>query len=384
MRDRDKSKEELVAEITQLRREMHELKIVHEQYMKTQDQLRESEERFRSLFNSSMVGILLTHISGNVVAANPAVCKMLGQTEEELCRVGRLGIIEVNDERTYHALEERNCTGKFLCELSFVHKDGTPIPVEVSSNVFRDQNNREFASLFVRDIRDRKRYEQEMQRLDRLNIIGQMAAGIGHEVRNPLTTVRGFLQMLSQKPKCSDYKEYLKLMIEELDRANLIITEFLSVAKSSSETMEMIDLNKLIKSISPLIQSDAYRQNNFFLFEEGKIQPIQANAKELRQVILNLSQNGLEAMSSGKTLKISTYMREEKVVLSVQDQGCGIDKNILDKIGTPFLTTKDHGTGLGLAVCYGIARRHNATIEVETSPQGTTFFIEFSGAICYQ
>ena len=72
------------------------------------------------------------------------------------------------------------------------------------------------------------------------------------------------------------------------------------------------------------------------------------------------------------------------MVLSVQDQGGGIDKNILDKIGTPFLTTKDHGTGLGLAVCYGIARRHNATIEVETGSQGTTFFIEFSGAICYQ
>ncbi|MDD2621239.1 MAG: ATP-binding protein, partial [Syntrophomonadaceae bacterium] len=100
--------------------------------------------------------------------------------------------------------------------------------------------------------------------------------------------------------------------------------------------------------------------------------------KEIRQLILNLVNNGLEAMSSHGEVTIKTFWEEEKVVLAVQDQGQGVDHSLLDKIGTPFLTTKEQGTGLGLAVCYRIAEQHNAKIDLETSSNGTTFFVKFS------
>ena len=105
------------------------------------------------------------------------------------------------------------------------------------------------------------------------------------------------------------------------------------------------------------------------------------NEKEIRQLILNLVRNGLEAMSHGGNLTIRTFMDNESVILSVQDQGNGIEINVLEKLGTPFFTTKENGTGLGLAVCYSIAARHNAKIEIESNSSGTIFFVRFNQTI---
>ena len=110
---------------------------------------------------------------------------------------------------------------------------------------------------------------------------------------------------------------------------------------------------------------------------QSKVPNLQLNRNEIRQLILNLYRNGLEAMESGKTLTIRTYMENDDVVLAIEDQGSGIKPEVLEKLGTPFFSTKDNGTGLGLGVCYGIAARHNAKIDIETSSSGTTFFVRF-------
>lgn len=228
-----------------------------------------------------------------------------------------------------------------------------------------------------RDITGRKQMEQEMARLDQLNLVGEMAAGIGHEIRNPLTTVRGFLQFLGNKKDCAQYKEYYDLMIGELDRANSIITEFLSLAKNKAMNLNMQNLNSIVKTIHPLILADAMVSGKNVTIELEDAPDLLLDDKEIRQLILNLSRNGLEAMSAGGNLVIRTFADGEEVVLAVQDQGKGIKPDILKKIGTPFFTTKDNGTGLGLAVCYSIAARHKAAIKVETGPEGTIFFVHF-------
>lgn len=231
--------------------------------------------------------------------------------------------------------------------------------------------------VILHDITERKQLENEIARLDRLDLIGEMAAGIGHEIRNPMTTVRGFLQLLSNKEECFKYKGYYSLMIEELDRANSIITEFLSLAKNKTVNLKKQNLNDIIEAISPLVQADAMVSDKFIILELGKIPNLFLDEKEIRQLSLNMFRNGLEAMPAGGTLTIRTYMEGNKVVLSVHDKGNGIRPEALEKLGTPFFTTKEHGTGLGLAVCYSIATRHNATISVETSPAGTTFLVRF-------
>lgn len=223
----------------------------------------------------------------------------------------------------------------------------------------------------------REQMEKEMARLDRLNTIGEMAAGIGHEIRNPMTTVRGFLQLMEGKDRYAQDKEILQLMISELDRANSIITEFLSLAKNKAVDLKEQNLNSIIENLFPLIQADALVTDKNIEKDLGEIPVLFLDEKEIRQLILNLVRNGFEAMSPGGRLTIRTYPDGEEAVLAVQDEGKGIEREVLEKIGTPFFTTKDQGTGLGLAVCYSIAGRHNAVISVETGPTGTTFSVRF-------
>lgn len=222
-----------------------------------------------------------------------------------------------------------------------------------------------------------EKFRMEIAHLERLNLVGEMAAGIGHEVRNPMTTIRGFLQILLNKTECIKYWDYYKLMIEELDRANAIITEFLSLAKERLVSQHSKNINEIIKSLLPLIEADAIIANKYIKVELLEIPDFLLDDKEIRQLILNLVRNSLDAMTPGGYLTIRTYTEADEIILAIQDQGTGIAPEVLKKLGTPFFTTKEQGTGLGLAICYNIAARHNGVIAVETSDKGTTFFIRF-------
>lgn len=224
-----------------------------------------------------------------------------------------------------------------------------------------------------------KMYE-DMNRLDRLNLIGKMAASIGHEIRNPLTTVRGFLQLLKSRCDGQELQESFDLMIEELDRANSIISEYLALAKDRPQNLRMQSLNEVIRNLLPMIQADALMTDKNIVVKTGNIPDILMDEKEIRQLILNLTRNGLEAMGRGGVLVIETFAEGQEVVLAVQDQGGGIDPGLLDKIYVPFFTTKENGTGLDLAICLNIARRHNAVIKIDTGPWGTTFRVRFNSA----
>lgn len=220
-------------------------------------------------------------------------------------------------------------------------------------------------------------YNLELSRLGRLNLVGEMAAGIGHEVRNPLTTVKGYLQWFLRKDSFADYKGQLTTMIEEIERANSIITEFLSLAKNKAVQLAPRNINEVLNLLFPLLQMDAYQSGYIIKMEQGDVPDILIDESQFRQMLLNLVHNGFESMEAGNTLTIKTYREKNTVVLAVCDTGKGIPENILDKLGTPFVTTKDNGTGLGLPVCFRIAERHNAKIDIKTSEAGTIFFIKF-------
>ena len=223
-----------------------------------------------------------------------------------------------------------------------------------------------------------KKMAKEMQRLEGLNILGQIAGGLGHEVRNPLTTIRGFLQMLSSKENYQEDIEYFKLMIDELDRANGIITEFLSLGKSSeNDNLSNANLNFILNSLQPLLIADAIKYDKNVILKLQDIPDLLVYEKEIRQLVYNLVRNALEAMQTGGKATIETYVQDSYIILAVKDEGNGIPSDIFKKLGTPFLTTKEEGTGLGLSICYNIAHKHNAKIEVESSLQGTIFYVKF-------
>jgi len=239
--------------------------------------------------------------------------------------------------------------------------------------------NKKEVLVIIQDQTKLYRARRELQRLDSLDLIGKMAAGIGHEVRNPLTTVRGYLQFLSGKEQFKNHAEMFDIMIDELDRSNAIITEFLALSKNKAVKLEPKNLNSIITAIYPLLEVDAIAENKSICLElDDNIPPINVDESEIRQLIINFVRNGLEAMTGKGKLTIKTGRDDRHVMLVVRDNGTGIPESIMEQIGTPFVTTKDHGTGLGLSVCYSIAARHQATIELKTDKDGTEFTVRFN------
>jgi signal transduction histidine kinase len=231
-------------------------------------------------------------------------------------------------------------------------------------------------------VRDRteelKNSLENIQRLDRLNLVGKMAATVSHEVRNPLTSIRGFLQLQKLKKQMYFEPEYFDIIISEVDRANDIINEFLSICRNKATVMIMGNITQIVKLLMPILNADAKNREMLLITNLKHVQNILLNQQEIIQLILNLVRNGFEAMIKGGCLTISTYETGEDVILEIKDQGPGIPQEVLDKIGTPFFTTKDTGTGLGLVVCNSIVERHNGSIDIESSPNiGSVFKVHF-------
>ncbi len=226
------------------------------------------------------------------------------------------------------------------------------------------------------DCTEKARDEAALARLERLNLVGEMAASIAHEIRNPLTTVRGFLQLLAEKPEFAPYRKFTNLMTEEIDRACSIITTYLSLSRTAVKTKPCC-LSTLIECFSPVLNSVALVKSMRISYALRSPANIVANEAELRQMLTNLVNNALEAMQPGGTVSIETREQADAVSLTVSDAGYGIASELIPQLGTPFLTTKENGTGLGLAVCFRIAERHGATIRIESSPLGSTFTVAF-------
>jgi PAS domain S-box-containing protein len=321
--------------------------------------------------------IIITDFKGNIEYTNQKFKKVTGFSSDDVLNKSIDKLI-INLDQEQHVWDAVSSGEEWSGELCSKKKSGELFWERVS--VLPLRNNENIITHFLKvseDITEHKQMEREIARLDKLNLVGEMAAGIGHEIRNPLTTVRGFLQFLATKEECTKYKSYYSLMIEELDRANSIITEYLSLAKDKPLKFNKINLNLIITTLFPLIQADALKRNNNANLELKDIPDLLLDENEIRQLILNLIRNALEAMPSSGNLIIRTFSDINNVILEIQDEGGGIPLEALDKIGTPFFTTKDDGTGLGLAVCYSIAARHDAKIDVKTSSTGTTFSVRF-------
>ncbi|NLO97459.1 MAG: PAS domain S-box protein, partial [Peptococcaceae bacterium] len=337
-----------------------------------------TEADFKAVFDKSKLGIATKGRDGKIIRCNKAFENIIGYSAEELAHMDWATITHPDDLEKENLLTEELLAGTrdyYELEKRYIHKNGNYIWTRTTIVLSKGYN--EVTIAFVEDITEQNSYREQMIKLDRLNLIGEMAAGISHEVRNPMAAVRGFLQILQTKKDLSHYDHYFTTKIEELDRANHIISEFLSIGRNTLTNMKEEDLNSIIESLKPLIEADGYANDHYLQVELSPIPKLLLNNKEIRQMILNLVRNGFEAMPAGGTLTIKTYCRDQKVVLAIKDQGCGIKPEVLEKLGTPFFTTKQNGTGLGLGICYGIATRHNADINIETGPEGTTFYVEF-------
>jgi PAS domain S-box-containing protein len=341
--------------------------------------LRLSEECFSKAFNASPVLMAITTLAeGKYIKANHAFCRALGYAKEEIIGKSSFELGFCSDPGERYLVEQKIIANQPVkdMEIRFSKKNGEQRWGLFSAERL-DVNGESCLLCIVTDVTELRQMEFEMNRLDRLNVVGEMAASIGHEIRNPMTTVRGYLQLLQANKNYNKEVGYFNLMIEELDRANSIITEFLSLAKDKMLDMKLQNLNSIIEKSLPLLQVKAMSRDQIIKLDLHDLPDLLLDDKEIRQLILNLVNNGIESMYLPGKITIRTYIKEDNVLLAVKDEGHGIDHKLLDKLGTPFFTTKEQGTGLGLAVCYRIASRHKAQIDLETSSTGTTFFVKF-------
>ena len=343
----------------------------------SEDALLPTGDMLETILHNSWAAIIITAADdGRILAANQHACDLTGYGRDELAghTVGDLCLYADGWAATMDILLREERLENF--ETSLRTKDGCLIPLLVSSVLVRLQDKRCRLDIGL-DMTRQKEAGAKLQRLDRLNLVGDMAASIGHEVRNPMTTVRGYLQLFQRRPAFAHYGEQLSTMIDEIDKANAIITNFISLARNKIIDKQPGHLNDIVNNLAPIIQADAFTLGHDVRLELKPLPVSRFDAREIRQLILNISRNALEAMEERGLLTIRTEWHEETIVLTVQDTGPGIPAKVLQNIFQPFVTTKANGTGLGLPVCYRIAERHNAAIAISTTNAGTIFTITF-------
>ncbi|KUP42840.1 PAS domain-containing protein [Bacillus velezensis] len=232
--------------------------------------------------------------------------------------------------------------------------------------------------VILRDISERKQTEELMLKSEKLSIAGQLAAGIAHEIRNPLTAIKGFLQLM--KPTMEENGHYFEIVFSELSRIELILSELLMLAKPQQNAVkERVNLKKIISEVTALLETQANLKGIFIKTDyEHDSMYINGDQNQLKQVFINLIKNAVESMPDGGTVHILMTEDEYSVNVTVKDEGDGIPENVLKRIGEPFLTTKEKGTGLGLMVTFNLIKNHQGAIQVDSKPdRGTAFHITF-------
>ncbi|ABS73740.2 PAS domain-containing protein [Bacillus velezensis FZB42] len=232
--------------------------------------------------------------------------------------------------------------------------------------------------VILRDISERKQTEELMLKSEKLSIAGQLAAGIAHEIRNPLTAIKGFLQLM--KPTMEENEHYFEIVFSELSRIELILSELLMLDQPQQNAVkERVNLKKIISEVTALLETQANLKGIFIKTDyEHDSMYINGDQNQLKQVFINLIKNAVESMPDGGTVHIIMTEDEYSVNVTVKDEGDGIPENVLKRIGEPFLTTKEKGTGLGLMVTFNLIKNHQGAIQVDSKPdRGTAFHITF-------
>ncbi|NLX01032.1 MAG: PAS domain S-box protein [Syntrophomonadaceae bacterium] len=361
-------------------RDIEARKQAEQRILENERQLKEQYDYLNNLINTMNEFCYIYDQDFNLTFINKKTTEGLGYTREEMLGRSIFDFVHPDDVEMVRAISQQrlNSLDAGRYEHRIVCKDGQEILVRIKGSPIINNGKTTGVLILGDDITKYRKLQLEMTRLDQMNTLGEIAAGLAHEIRNPMTTVNGFLQLLLKDEDFKNKKEYLEIMIEELNRANGILGEFLNLARNKIVDLQACQINQVIRSLAPLLQADAFLSDRTIVLKLGDVPELLLDVKETRQLIINLVRNALEATPSGGMVEIKTQQESNMVLLSIKDQGKGIPKDIIEKLGTPFFSTKDTGTGLGLAICFGIIERHKAKLDIDSSSSGSTFTVKFN------
>ncbi|MFC5653598.1 ATP-binding protein [Paenibacillus solisilvae] len=234
----------------------------------------------------------------------------------------------------------------------------------------------------IETMKDNVTMRDEIHRSEKLNVLGELAATIAHEIRNPLTVSKGFIQLIKSRSNNDIDLKYSTLALEEIDRAESIISEYLMYAKPQADKIEKVNVKEHLNAVLKIIESYIISHGHTVIHNNEDDLYIHADAKKFTQVMINLIKNAVEAMEQDGQLTINVYASNNQVVIDIIDTGVGMTKDQISRLGVPFYSTKDKGTGLGLMVCFRIVEALNGKIQAEsTKGLGTKFSVVIPSAL---
>jgi len=397
--DEEKTEEQLITELAMLRQRVTELETSETERKLAEEALKESEERYRALVNlggkvGEAVVMLQDTEQGNAIHTfvSNEWPHITGYSRKELIGMSFFDLLHLKHREASLKRHKRKMSGEIipgLFEMSVIRKDGTEVPIEVTSAYTTYRGQRANVA-FIRDITERKQAEEREKELQqqlylssRLAAVGELAAGVAHEISNPLTGILGFSQRLLRKSTDEEVSRDLEIIHSEAQRVAKVVENLLTFARRREPKKECLDINDILQRALEL-RAYALETSNIEVvtsFAPG-LPKTMADFHQIQEVFLNIILNAEQAMSEangGGKLSVKTQRTGDYIRISFADDGPGIPAEHLDRVFDPFFTTRGEkgGTGLGLSLCHGIVVEHGGKIYAKSKPgKGATFFVE--------
>ncbi len=328
------------------------------------------QQHYKSLFEHNPDAVFSFDLEGNYLSVNSAMERLLGYTEKEFLQTTYLPLVEeaeLQKTRNHYKKATTGYTQHY--ETKALHKDGRVVHVSVTNIPIVVDNQVVGVYGIAKDITDQKVTELQLIKSEKLSAVGQLSASIAHEIRNPLTALKGFLQIMMSSPPSHEIS-YYEIMADEIARIEQITGELLMVAKPQVQHFHYENLTDILYDVTKLLGSQAL-MNGVNIHVHSQDTPlVYCVAHQLKQVFINLIKNAIESMPSGGNIHVFIESSHtSQVNIRITDQGCGIPEDLLENIGIPFYTTKQKGTGLGMMTSFKIIESHSGTMEI-TSKEG--------------
>ncbi|MFB1049477.1 ATP-binding protein [Paraliobacillus sp. JSM ZJ581] len=317
----------------------------------------------------------LCTLSGRVLHVSPSVKKVLNFSTIDLIGQRVIDLFSPDHRKTIIRDFNRgtNQVQQFVANIR--NYEGNFIWFDLSIASIHIANNNEMVYLILaKDITDKKEAEEMLVRSEKMSVAGQLAAGVAHEIRNPLTSLKGFVQLLQTDVERKG--AYYKIMIDEIEKIDAITAELLFISKPMTDIRQIESVTPMINEIVTLLKAQAKRKQITINVKITENISILCDRTQIKQVFINLIKNAIEAMSEEGTITIEVLSNEKKCYIKFIDQGSGIPEHLIHKVNEPFFTTKKEGTGLGLMISNKIIKNHNGSIDIKTmNGKGSIFSI---------
>ncbi len=340
------------------------------------------------LIQTSNDGIIANDSRGNVIIFNEGAERILGYRSEEV--IGRINVADLYPPGMAREVKAMINSPQFGGAGRLIHYEtlarsqtGEPVPVEMSASLIQEEDDEVVTVGFFRDLRERKQLQAKLMQSERLAALGSMAAHISHEVKNPLMVIGGIARQVLRGSGGDEKRnlEKLQVIAEEIRRLEDFLAEVGSFAKLSQTQESLVDVNGLIRKMCRQLEASLQEGGITLKLDLDSLLPrVLFDPGHLRQVLLNLAKNGIEAMGAGGVLTMSSGRKGEGIFVQVADTGAGIPADILPRIFQPFFSTKQRGSGLGLAIAQGIMEANHGEIKIESEPaKGTQVTLWLKG-----